>query len=61
VVTEIRFRIKENPQLAILDMDDGEGMRHGPVYARLRGLGISDRLARQWLSTHGEDQVGCQA
>ena len=57
VVTEIRFRIKENPQLAILDMDDGEGMRHGPVYARLRGLGISDRLARQWLSTHGEDQV----
>ncbi|MBK4216710.1 replication initiation protein [Paracoccus caeni] len=57
VVTDIRFRIKENPQLAILDIDDGEGMRHGPVYARLRGLGVSDRLARQWLSVHGEEQV----
>ena len=57
VVTEIRFRIRENPQLAILDMDDGEGLRHGAVYARLRGLGVSDRLARQWLSAHGEEQV----
>lgn len=56
-VTEIRFRIQENPQLAILDIDDGEGARHGPVYARLRELGVSDRLARQWLGTHGEEQV----
>lgn len=57
VVSEIRFRIKENPQLAILDLDDGEGARHGAVYARLRALGVSDRLARQWLASHGEDQV----
>ena len=56
-VTDIRFRIKENPQLAILDIDDGEGARHGPVYARLRALGVSDRLARQWLTAHGEQQV----
>lgn len=56
-VSEIRFRIKENPQLAILDIDDGEAMRHGPVYARLRGLGVSDRLARQWLASHGEEQL----
>lgn len=59
-VTEIRFRIKENPQLAILDIDDGEGMRHGPVYTRLRELGVSDRLARQWLATHGEDHVSAK-
>ncbi|MDQ1901571.1 replication initiation protein [Paracoccus sp. WLY502] len=56
-VTDIRFLIRENPQLAILDMDDGEGARHGPVYARLRALGVSDRLARQWLNLHGEAQV----
>lgn len=56
-VTHIRFLINENPQLSILDMDDGEGARHGAVYARLRALGVSDRLARQWLSAHGEDQV----
>ncbi|MEB8386451.1 replication initiation protein [Rhodobacteraceae bacterium KMM 6894] len=59
-VSELRFLIKENPQLAILDLDDGAGVRHGPVYARLRDLGVSDRLARQWLSTHGEDQVAAK-
>ena len=56
-VVEIRFRIKENPQLAILDIEDGEGLRHGKVYARLRELGVGDRLARQWLSAHGEDEI----
>lgn len=59
-VTDIRFKIKENPQLAILDLDDGAGVRHGPVYARLRELGVSDRLARQWLTTHGEGQVSAK-
>ena len=56
-VTEIRFRIAENPQLAILDLDDGEGLRKSDVYARLRALGVSDRLARQWMAEHGEDRV----
>lgn len=56
-VTDIRFLIEENPQLAILDLDDGEGLRNGAVYRRLRGLGVSDRLARQWIAEHGEDYV----
>ena len=60
VVSEIRFRIKENPQLAILDLDDGGALRHGAVYSRLRELGVSDRLARQWLSGYGEDQVAAK-
>ncbi len=59
-VTDIRFKIRENPQLAILDMDDGKAVRHGPVYARLREHGVSDRLARQWITTHGEDQVAAK-
>lgn len=53
-VTEIRFLIRENPQLAILDLDDGEGVRKSPVYERLIRLGTSDRLARQWIVEHGE-------
>ena len=56
-VTDIRFRITENPQLAILDLDDGAGVRRSDVYERLRGLGVSDRLARQWIAEHGEAQV----
>lgn len=56
-VTDIRFLIAANPQLAILDLDDGEGLRRAPVYDRLRALGISDRLARQWLMQHGEAAV----
>lgn len=60
VVTEIRFRIRENPQLGILDIDDGEAVRHGAVYDRLRGLGVSDRLARQWIAEHGEAHVAAK-
>jgi Protein involved in initiation of plasmid replication len=56
-VVEIRFHIAENPQLAILDLDDGEGLRNTPVYAKLRALGVSDRLARQWVSEHGAEHV----
>ena len=56
-VSEIRFLIKENPQLAMLDIDDGEGLRQGAVYTALMELGVSDRLARQWISQHGEDYV----
>lgn len=56
-VAEIRFKIKRNPQLAILDLDDGEGLRKGEIYAQVRSLGVSDRLARQWLAQHGEEYV----
>jgi len=56
-VTEIRFRIRENPQLAMFDIDDGEGVRASATYQRLIGLGVSDRLARQWIGEHGEDYV----
>ena len=56
-VTHIRFKIAENPQLAILDIDDGEGLRNTPVYAQLLGQGVSDRLARQWISEHGTESI----
>ncbi|WP_420819284.1 replication initiation protein [Pacificoceanicola onchidii] len=56
-VTDIRFRITRNPQLAMMNIDDGTGVRGGAVYARLIELGVSDRLARQWIAQHGEDVV----
>ena len=56
-VTDIRFAIAPNPQLAILDLDDGAGLRRAPVYDRLRAMGVSDRLARQWITQHGEAVV----
>ena len=56
-VTDIRFLIKENPQLAMFQIDDGDGIRNTPVYKALRAQGVSDRLARQWISEHGEDYV----
>lgn len=59
-VTDIRFRIRENPQLSIIDIDDGEGLRQGAVFTRLRALGVSDRLARQWLTAHGETEVAAR-
>lgn len=59
-VADIRFKIQSNPQLGILDIDDGVGARKSPVYDRLRTAGVSDRLARQWMSQHGEDHVAAK-
>ncbi len=59
-VTDIRFLIRENPQLSILDLDDGEGARKSPVYERLRALGAADRLARQWIAEHGEEVLAAK-
>ncbi|MBM2578009.1 replication initiation protein [Jannaschia sp. Os4] len=56
-VAAIRFLIRENPQLAMLDMGDAEGARGTDAYARLRETGVADRLARQWIAEHGEDWV----
>lgn len=59
-VTDIRFVISENPQLAILDLDDGTGVRKSDVYGHLQALGVSDRLARQWIAEHGDDHVAAK-
>lgn len=56
-VTEVRFRIKENAQLAMFDLDDAPGARNSDTYAKLIGQGVSDRLARQWIAQHGEEYV----
>ncbi|MGB1216027.1 MAG: replication initiation protein [Pikeienuella sp.] len=56
-VTDIRFLIRENPQLAMFDIDDGEAIRASATYQRLAALGVGDRLARQWIAEHGDDYV----
>ena len=56
-VTDIRFKIKENPQLAMFDLDDEPGARTTDTYAKLIQQGVSDRLARQWIAQHGEEYV----
>ncbi|WP_170771765.1 replication initiation protein [Ruegeria lacuscaerulensis] len=56
-VTDIRFLIRENPQMAMFQIDDGDGVRNLPVYKKLRKQGVADRLARQWIAEHGEDYV----
>lgn len=56
-VTDIRFLIKENPQLAMFQIDDSDGTRNLPVYKALLAQGVSDRLARQWIAEHGPEYV----
>ena len=56
-ISHIRFKIRENPQLAIMNIDDGAGTRHSGVYQKLCDLGVSDRLAQQWIGVHGEEKV----
>ncbi len=56
-VSDIRFLIAENPQLAMFSIDDSDGLRGTDVYQALVGQGVSDRLARQWIAEHGEAYV----
>lgn len=56
-VTDLRFVIRENPQMAMFQIDDSDGVRNLPVYKTLRGQGVADRLARQWIAEHGEEYV----
>ncbi|WP_164660170.1 replication initiation protein [Tropicibacter sp. Alg240-R139] len=56
-VADVRFLIKENPQLAMFQIGDDDGIRNLSVYKKLVAQGVSDRLARQWISEHGEDHV----
>ena len=56
-VADIRFLIKENPQLAMFQIGDDDGIRNLDVYKKLLDQGVSDRLARQWISEHGEEYV----
>ncbi|KAB7609834.1 replication initiation protein [Amylibacter sp. SFDW26] len=56
-VSDIRFKIKENPQLAMFNIDDSDGLRASKVYEALLGQGVSDRLARQWIAEHGDAYI----
>lgn len=59
-ICDIRFLIRENPQLAMLDIDDGAGVRNTSTYRRLVDIGVSDRLARQWIAEHGPEHVNAK-
>jgi len=53
-ITEIRFLIGANPQLPLLDIDDGTAVKGTTVYQRLIATGISHKLAESWIAQHGE-------
>ena len=55
-VTDIRFAVAENRQAVAFDLGD-PALLKGRVYARLVGRGIGERLARQWIAEHGEEEV----
>lgn len=41
----------------MLDQDYGTVVRQSDTYARLLKIGVSDRLARQWITKHGGEVV----
>jgi len=56
-ISEIRFLISPNPQLPLMDIDDDDSVKGTPIYGRLMALGISHKLAQQWIVMHGEEYV----
>lgn len=57
-VVALRFLIKENAPLQTFDAAvETDGVQGGQTFQRLTALGVSERLARQWIAEHGEEVV----
>lgn len=56
-ISEIRFLIRPNAQMPLLDMNDDDSLKGTPVYERLVKRGVSHKLATQWIAGHGEAYV----
>lgn len=55
-VDAVRFLIREaarGPVVEHVGYADGDAAQHCQVLSRLLALGVSDRLARQWIAEHG--------
>lgn len=57
VVTHIRFRVKENPQLNLLDSDLGDEVVQNEAYKALLKVGYPKALARRWFEEYGEAYI----
>lgn len=57
VVTDVRFLVKENPQLTLLEMEEDDEISVSHAYKRLLEKGVSKMIARQWVLEHGEAYV----
>ena len=56
-ITDIRFLIRSNAQLPLLDINDEAGVKDTTVYKRLIAQGISHKLAQSWITQYGHDYV----
>lgn len=56
-VIEIRFDVKENPQLSLLEYEQEDEVSETQAYKLLLSKGISKTLARQWVIEHGEAYI----
>lgn len=56
-ISEIRFLIRPNGQMPLIDMGDDDSLKGTPIYERLIALGVSHKLATQWITSHGEPYV----
>jgi plasmid replication initiation protein len=56
-VSEMRFSVKENSQLTLLEMEEGDDITTSHAYTRLLEKGVSKMVARQWIIEYGESYV----
>ena len=59
-IVELRFLIKANAQIPLLDVGDDDGVRATTVYQRLAAAGIGPKLSEAWIRQHGEDYVSAK-
>ncbi|MEZ5784650.1 MAG: replication initiation protein [Rhizobiaceae bacterium] len=56
-VARIRFNVRENPQMSLLDHEKHSRIRQSNAYAAARELGLKDVEALHWIEAKGEAYV----
>lgn len=56
-VMGLRFTIKPNPQLSLIEMEEEDEISETRAYKSLIREGISKTLARAWVIEHGEEYI----
>lgn len=56
-VAEIKLKVRPNPQLTMVGMEEEDSINQTEAYKRCLKRGIPKLLARQWIVEHGEEYV----
>ena len=57
IINGIRFLVKLNPQLSLIEVEDEDEISQSKAYKQLMKMGVSKTLSRAWMVEYGEEYI----